>query len=236
MACGTCCSENKSIANGNCDSVKITLPDVPEDIVLPDPPKIGVVTTEPISGTGVFDIYMRAGMNQLNSQYDAGRIKGADFATAYLAQVELMMNGANKFVIDKYKIELDAYDARVKDFLLPYEALKAMYEIALTEAQIKKAKHEADLICQQIAELKVNGASKRNLEAAQRDGACEQVTLYKAQAKGFQDKNRNDTFKTVMNAWAINAVEVDPDPNPVGALNDTSMDSIIGSARSQASV
>ena len=232
MACGTTstvCSVNNKIADGKCSEVTLTLPTLPTNIKKPKIPTVKDVTTEAIDGTGVFDIYMRAGMNQLNTQYDKGRIKGADFAAAYIAQMQLMMTEANKFVLGLAQAEMSL-------LMFEQQYMGAAYDALAKEAQAKKLKFDSDLVCQQVAELKLNGASKRNLEAAQRDGACQQVDLYKAQAKGFADKNRNDTFKTVMNAWAINAVEVDSDSMPVSELSDVGAGATLRSAKMQAGI
>ncbi len=190
-------------------------------------PTVKDITTEAINGTGVFDIYMRAGLNQLMTQYDAGRIKGADFAAAYVAQVELMMTEANKFV-------LGLAQTQIAIAMFDQQYLGQAYDALAKESAAKKAKHESDLICQQVAELKANGASKRSLENAQRLAACEQIELYKAQAGGFEDKNRNDTFKTVMNAWAVHAVEVDPNVKVLTQLGNSEMNYAIADAKAKA--
>ena len=221
------CPKNASEVSGNCEEVVITIPTLPDDIAPIDIPTVKNVTTETLDGTGVFDVYMRAGLAQLMSQYEKNRIKGSDFTTAYIAMVELMMTEANKFV-------LGLVQAEIAVAMFPVQYMGAAYDALAKEATAKKIKHEADLICQQVVELKANGASKRSLEASQKAVACEQITLYSAQAKGFADKNRNDTFKTVMNAWAIDAVEVRASPNPPEYLSGGNVDETIKSAKSQA--
>ncbi len=225
----TTCPVSPKTVNGDCEEVLTTLPELPDGIDKPKIPSVSDVTTEDIDGTGAFDIYMRAGMNQLMTQYEEGRIKGADFAAAYVAMVELMMTEANKFVLGLVQAEIAAA-------LFPMQYMSVAHEASLKDAQVRKTKHESDLICQQMAELKVNGASKRSLEDAQTKVACQQIILYEAQAKGFADKNRNDTFKTVMNSWAIDAVEVNPSPNSPGPLLGPAIGTTLSSAKAQAGI
>lgn len=207
----TCVSPTEPVANGGCEDYEVEIPELPSDLPELEIPEIGVVTTEAVDGTGVFDIYMRAGMNQLDSQYKAGRIKGADYAAAYIAMTELMMTQSNKFVIDKYTAELQSIQAQIAIELYKLQYLSAGYEAALKKSQAEKAKFESDLICQQIAELKLNGQSKRSLETAQEAVACSQKDLYIEQASSFNKKSANETLKTMSNMWAVYIAEIDND-------------------------
>jgi len=248
------------------------------------PEKIGIVTEEdPENGSGQFDRYMRAGTNQLQIQYDLGRIKGPDFAIAFVALQELMMVQGNKFILDKYTSEVMAHKTyleineirekgKLERKLIELNILKGEMELRHLELQMDKTKNEAQLICTQEeelrkdgelkreetkkngvkqrekldeeidllqtqdSELKLNGTSKRKLETAQALAQGEQVGLYRAQAKGFADKNRNDTFKSTLNAWAINATEVDDAANPVAELRESAVSTMITNARAAAGI
>lgn len=68
-------------------------------------PTVATITTETTDGTGIFDVYMRAGMNQLDTQYNLGRIRGPEYATAYMETLGLMIEKANTFAIRIYEAE-----------------------------------------------------------------------------------------------------------------------------------
>lgn len=200
MACAVDCDITHQEVLGSCDDVTVTIPELPsdfEDIEIPD---ASTVTEEVVTGNGIFDIYMRAGMNQLNVQYDQDRIKGANYAQAYIAMVELMMTEANKFALGVVQAEIAAK-------LFPMQFLGAQYDAAYKEAQSIKMKHESDLVCQQVAELKANGAVERTLKDKQAQTQVKQAELYTRQITSFTEKAANDAGKILLDAWAVQAVE-----------------------------
>ena len=197
--CDIDCDIEGKVASHTC-SLTVDIPDHPDEGPVVDMPTAKDVTEERIDGDGVFDIYMRAGMNQLMTQYDAGRIKGADFAAAYIAMVQLMMTEANKFVLGLVQAEILAA-------MLKYNALGALYDAALKESQALKAKAEVDLVCQQTAELKANGKVERGLKDAQKQAQIKTAELYARQIKGFDEKSRNDLIKNILDAWSVQGVE-----------------------------
>lgn len=203
MACTTTGCENcgtEPVLDPGCDKYDdIEIPEIdPEDEI----PEISPddVTTEVVDGTGVFDIYMRAGMNQLDTQWKAGRIKGADYAAAYIETMKLMMEQANMFVVQ-------TFDSKMKARMFGYELHKSKYAAVLAEASAKKMAAEADLICNQIAELQANGREERALKKAQTNTQMKQVNLYDRQIKGYDETALNASGKTIMDAWAVQLVE-----------------------------
>ena len=56
-------------------------------------------------GTGYFDKLMNTINIQVNSQYQTGRLKGADYATVYLGLVQSAMAEAFKFELQKSAVE-----------------------------------------------------------------------------------------------------------------------------------
>ncbi len=137
------------------------------------PEQIGIVTEEnPKTGSGQFDRYMRAGTNQLQLQYELGRIKGPDFAVAFVALQELMMVQGNKFILDKYTAEVIAHKTylevdemrkkgKLERKLIELNILKGEMELRHLELQMDKTKNEAQLICTQEEELRKDGELKR---------------------------------------------------------------------------
>jgi len=193
-----------------CSTGDVAIPTPNPDDKLTDPGTIGFVTEEAIDGKGVFDSLMRAGSNQLMTQYEAGRIKGKEFADAYLSMMELMMTQANAFVIQSYTAKLDA-ESKFKMF--PYNALSMIYDAAIKEAQAREMDIKNKLVCTQINELVLNGSQDRALKASQIEVQDAQRDLYVRQTTGFNDKRNNDNLKVVMDSWAVQAVEL-PDDSP----------------------
>lgn len=274
--CNTSNETGKEVA-GSCPTL-----DRPNDKIDTHPPykhsikpiKIGDVTEEVVSGQGVFDIYMRAGMNQLMTQYEAGRIKGPDFTAAYIAQIELMMTQANQFVLSTKQMEMEVklFELKYNDMLFETAAKKVSIEkmkfekdlivqqIAKTDAEVKatcqqtaemkangleerkfksvqskkteeetihtcqqtkKTNEERILVCQQTAELKANGDVERALKGAQRQTQVKQAELYNRQITGYDEKNRNENAKNLLDAWAVQAVE-----EPDGSYKITQLDGV----------
>ncbi len=139
-------------------------PDPVDDIKVPD---AATVTEELVSGAGVFDIYMRAGMNQLDTQYEQNRIKGSDYAQAYIATMQLMMTEANKMVLGLVQAEIAAKMFNIQYKNAEYDAILKQREILLKETMIRKTVADTNLVCQQEAELSENGATERLLKKEQ---------------------------------------------------------------------
>lgn len=102
---------------------------------------------------------------------------------------------------------------------------------SLTTAQANQSAAQKELIDSQRAELVANGLSKRALEDGQNNVAAAQCELYNAQATGFEKKDKNDTFRTIMNAWAVSVSEQNND-TPPPSLQSGSVNNTIGTAKS----
>lgn len=193
--CGTTTSLNPDCSRHDNPELPVIPPE--DEITAPD---ANTVTEEVVDGNGVFDIYMRAGMNQLNTQYTEGRIKGADYAAAYIAMTELMMTQANAFVVQ-------IFEAEMKAKMFGVQFYKAKYDALLAESQAKKMAFDADFVCQQIAELKANGETERGLKKSQTNVQVKQADLYTRQITGYNEKHQGDVAKVLFDAWAVQAVE-----------------------------
>jgi len=161
------CTNESGIVNGNCIDVTIDettvagncspLNDLPEPS--PDDPNVNIPTPETVTeakldGKGTFDLYMRAGMVHLDKQYKDGRIKGSDYASAYIGMMELMMTQANQFVLGLVNAEVQA-----NMFAMQYMAEK--YKVLTAQSTAEKLKYDSELVCQQKAELQANGSLER---------------------------------------------------------------------------
>ena len=102
---------------------------------------------------------------------------------------------------------------------------------ANTMAQTKISENQAKLTATQASELIKNGQSKRALENGQNKVTAAQCELYEAQKQGFKDKNKNDTFKTIMNGWAVSVAEQPGQDTIPPGLTFGDIGNTIGSAK-----
>jgi len=70
--------------------------------------KIEDLTTGYVDGTGVFDVLMTAVGSRLEEQYQEDRIKGSDYATAYLGAMQYAMAQAMQFLLGKQQADAQA--------------------------------------------------------------------------------------------------------------------------------
>lgn len=177
------------------------IPELPSDVTKPKAPGVGDVTEVVIDGSGAFDVFMRAGATQLQTQYDAGRIKGADYAAAYIQMMELMMTQAVAFIAKKFEIETSAALFESQYFKSAFDALTAKYAAGKMIA-------DSHLTMVQACELPLNGAADRILKEEQAKTQAKSVDLYDRQIKGYDEKHLESVFKTTMDAWAAQGVEI----------------------------
>ena len=99
-----------------------------------------IVTTDPSNptweGTGVFDQLMMAINGNIQAQFDAGRIKGGDYATVYMGAIQAAMSEAMRFTMNKQLAEKQI-DLADKDLVLKdKQALQADKQLEATDVQI----------------------------------------------------------------------------------------------------
>lgn len=82
------------IANGLIDSNTVV------------PSSIEALTTESLSGTGAFDVLMRATKLHLQEEYDAQRITGHEYATVYLGALSAVLQTAAQFLVNSQQVNL----------------------------------------------------------------------------------------------------------------------------------
>jgi hypothetical protein len=114
------------------------------------------LTTGTLGGAGVFDKLMASTKAHLDDQFLEGRIKGAEYATVYLGQVQQVLQTSVAFLAQRQKIGLEA------------ELLAK--QIELTQAQVEQAQAQTALL----------GAQKDN-EILQGKVLVAQECLLKAQ-------------------------------------------------------
>lgn len=120
------------------------------------------LTTASPSGNGVFDVLMRAAKSHLDEEFKRGAIRGPEYATVYLGSMNLAMQTALSFLLQKQKTGLEA-DILAQQLLLAQKAVeKATIELAILTASQAKIPAE---IAQLEAQTLLIGQQKTNLTA-----------------------------------------------------------------------
>lgn len=109
------------------------------------------LTTAQITGSGAFDVLMRAVKAHLEEEFKAGRIKGSDYATVYLGSMNLAMQSGLSFLLQAHKSGLEA-TLLEKQITLAEKAIeKADLELEILEASKPKVAAEIAQITAQTA-------------------------------------------------------------------------------------
>lgn len=155
-----------------------------------------IIDTDPANpvweGTGVFDQLMMAISGNVQVQYDAGRIKGQDYATVYMNSMQTAISEAMKFVLNKKVVEkqVEAQDVQI-----------AMSEVQLAENSEKWALQK-QVLENQLAMSDVDVAYKeqnvlRDLEI--RDKQIESASAdieFNVSKKLIMEQTRKDNIRS----------------------------------------
>ena len=161
-----------------------------------------LVTDGTLTGNGIFDTWMRALGAHLKREYAEQRITGDEYAKAYIALMNNLLNAAVGFhtqdaqlamAQEKLKYELQLLDAQVK--LADKELALKDKDLALKEKQVALAE----------AQLKAAEAQYKDTVDGQPIGGVlgKQMKVYDAQAKGFKDNALQAAAKIMVDTWAI---------------------------------
>ena len=161
-----------------------------------------LVTDGTVTGNGIFDIWMRTLGAHLKREYAEQRITGDEYAKAYIALMNNLLNAAVGFLTqdaqlamaqEKLKYELQLLDAQVK--LADKELALKDKDLALKEKQVALAE----------AQLKAAEAQyKDTVDGLPVGGVLgKQMKVYDAQAKGFKDNALQAATKIMVDTWNI---------------------------------
>lgn len=112
---------------------------------------IDEITVGALDGSGIFDVLMRSMELHLSKEFNAGRIKGTDYATMYTRLVELALSQSMGYAVNRAKLPLELN-------ILKGEEAKVASENELIQAQIntENCKRSLEL---QVLEANVNKAA-----------------------------------------------------------------------------
>ena len=182
--------------------------------IQPTPITLGDLTTAEVSGSGVFDVLMRANKAHLDEQFKNGRIIGTDYATVYLGSLQAVMNTALQYLLEKEKRNLDALLQAQQIDLAAQQVLNAVTENTVLVATECKLRAEFDLLKEQVIKTASETAvlnQKLVTERAQTiaigtddDSVIgRQKILYKAQADGFVRDAEQKTADLMIKSWSV---------------------------------
>ena len=160
------------------------------------------VTDGTLTGNGIFDTWMRALGPHLKREYAEQRITGDEYAKAYIALMNNLLNAAVGFLTQ------DAQLAMAKE--------KLAYELQLLDAQVNLANKELAIKDKDLAlkekqvalaeaQLKAAEAQYKDTVDGQPVGGVlgKQMKVYDAQAKGFKDNALQAATKIMVDTWNI---------------------------------
>ena len=153
------------------------------------------VTDGTLTGNGIFDTWMRALGAHLKREYAEQRITGDEYAKAYIALMNNLLNAAVGFL--------------TQDAQLAMAQEKLKYELQLLDAQVKIADKEIAIKEKQVAlaeaQLKAAEAQYKDIVDGQAVGGVlgRQMKVYDAQAKGFKDNALQAATKIMVDTWNI---------------------------------
>ena len=161
-----------------------------------------LVTDGTVTGNGIFDIWMRTLGAHLKREYAEQRITGDEYAKAYIALMNNLLNAAVGFLTQ------DAQLAMAKE--------KLVYELQLLDAQVNLANKELAIKDKDLAlkekqvalaeaQLKAAEAQYKDTVDGQPIGGVlgKQMKVYDAQAKGFKDNALQAATKIMVDTWNI---------------------------------
>ena len=100
------------------------------------------LTEASLTGTGAFDVLMRALKEHLDTEYKASRISGSDYANVYLGGLNQVMQTALAFVLQSQKAGLEAELIAKQIELVNQQRINAEVEMKVLQAQVCKLQHE----------------------------------------------------------------------------------------------
>lgn len=147
------------------------------------PITLAQLTEAQVAGTGVFDVLMRSVNAQLELEFKAGRIKGAEYATVYLGSMQSVLQTSLQFLLQRDKATLEAE-------LVKAQVLQATAQTALVDQQIAQSVKQAALLEQQRVNL-----------------ADELATAVKQRAKLDQEVTNLTSVKALTDAQAAQSTQ-----------------------------
>ena len=130
------------------------------------------LTTGTVDGTGVFDVMMRAVKAHVQEEFDNNHIRGAEYSSVYLGAIEVTLQTATQFVLNKQKTEQEIenlgaskLNTAAQTNLINQQASNAVSEGLILTAQKSKLEAEYNNLAAQtsLVNQQVSNAISENL-------------------------------------------------------------------------
>lgn len=162
-----------------------------------------IVTTDPSNpvwqGTGVFDQLMMAVNGNIQAQFDAGRIKGSDYANVYMNSMQAAMSEAMKFVLNK-KLAEKQVDQAVKQ-IEQQDVQIAIGEVQLAENSEKWAlqkqvlENQLEMSNVDVANKAAHAAKDLTIKDKQIESATADIA-FNTSKKTIMEQTRKDNIRS----------------------------------------
>lgn len=142
------------------------------------------LTSATTSGTGVFDVLMRANKAHLEQEFTTGRLKGNEYASVYLGSLQAVLQAALQFTLEKEKQNLDAQIKAQEIELAVQKIALAQAELAISQAKLANIPKEGALLEAQTAKtLKDVALADKEIEVKEQQVLVATAEVGIAQAK-----------------------------------------------------
>lgn len=179
------------------------------------------LTAVTATGGGAFDTLMAAVAANIEKEFLAGRIKGAEYSQVYLGALESTLRTALEYLLQRDRNVLEAQlleqqvlKAQVEVQVLEQQRLNAAQELLVLQAQVDKLIAEKEIIeasqlktDQEIALLAQKVLTERaQVEAGIADPTSvigRQNSLYQAQTEGFERDAEQKAANIMVGVWNV---------------------------------
>ena len=107
---------------------------------------VASLTEASLTGSGVFDVLMRATKAHLEQEYSQNRIRGVEYSTVYLGSLESVMRTSLEFLLQRQKISLEAQLMEQQVLIAQAEVEKANAQVELAKQQVLQSKVELEIL------------------------------------------------------------------------------------------
>ncbi len=156
------------------------------------------LTQASLTGSGTFDVLMRATKAHLDQEYNAARIRGTEYSTVYLGSLEAVMRTSLEFILQKEKLNLELQILAQQLLLAEIAVTKANVEVDILESTLVKLGKETLLVEAQTAQInqeKLNKITEELILQANLLKIPKDVLLVEAQTALIVQQTTNEETK-----------------------------------------
>ena len=115
---------------------------------------ISELTSGELGGNGTFDIIMGAVNAHIEHQFKLGRIRGTDFANAYIQAMQMALQQASSYAIAKAKLPLELQQLEAQNHKIATDIAVMTKQGALYDAQALQTTKETQLKEYELTKIK----------------------------------------------------------------------------------